>query len=193
MGANGDAALHNIAPHLAGALPDAAFAAPDAPKLLNETKPGSRRWFNMDQFKPTLLGPAVREAAAALDQFIDAELEKYQLPATEYALIGFSQGAMTVLFAGLRRNVAPRAIVAFSGALLDPASLPNDIKNRPQVLLTHGEVDQILAPQHTRDAATALQAVGVPVETMYSPVLNHGIDEACYDAARKFLSRAFDL
>ena len=46
-----------------------------------------------------------------------------ELPADAYALMGFSQGAMTVLFTGLRRATAPRAILAFSGALIAPDTL----------------------------------------------------------------------
>ena len=41
-------------------------------------------------------------------------------PRDAYALMGFSQGAMTALFTGLRRAAAPRAILAFSGALIAP-------------------------------------------------------------------------
>ena len=37
--------------------------------------------------------------------------------------MGFSQGAMMSLFTGLRRQVAPRAILAFSGALVAPQTL----------------------------------------------------------------------
>jgi phospholipase/carboxylesterase len=45
------------------------------------------------------------------------------------ALMGFSQGAMTVLFTGLRRAAAPRAILAFSGALVAPDSLAGELAN----------------------------------------------------------------
>ena len=65
----------------------------------------------------------MRRAAGFLDAFIDAELARLGLPAEAYALMGFSQGAMTVLFTGLRRAVAPRAILAFSGALVAPERL----------------------------------------------------------------------
>ena len=64
-----------------------------------------------------------RRAAAHLNGFLDAELSRLGLPADAYALMGFSQGAMTVLFTGLRRAVAPRAILAFSGALIAPETL----------------------------------------------------------------------
>ena len=49
----------------------------------------------------------VRRAATFLGPFIDAELARLGLPADAYALMGFSQGAMTVLFTGLRHVPPP--------------------------------------------------------------------------------------
>jgi phospholipase/carboxylesterase len=107
--------------------------------------------------------------------------------------MGFSQGAMTVLFTGLRRAIAPRAILAFSGALLAHDSLPSEIKNHAPVLLGHGEMDNVIPATLSRIAETQLRAAHVPVETVFSPKLGHGIDEAMLDAGAAFLQRAFNI
>ncbi len=119
----------------------------------------------------------MRRAAGFLDVFIDAELARLALPADAYALMGFSQGAMTVLFTGLRRAIAPRAILAFSGALIASDSLARELANHAPVLLVHGEADDVVPAQRSRDAETALRAAGVPVEAVYVPRLGHGIDD----------------
>jgi phospholipase/carboxylesterase len=119
----------------------------------------------------------VRRAAGFLDAFLDAELTRLALPPDAYALMGFSQGAMTVLFTGLRRRLAPRAILAFSGALVAPDSLAADLANRAPVLLVHGEADDVVPAQRSRDAEQALRAANVPVEAVYVPGLGHGIDD----------------
>jgi phospholipase/carboxylesterase len=126
-----------------------------------------------------------------LDTIIDAQLKKYDLPPDAYALMGFSQGAMTALFTGLRRAIAPRAILAFSGGLVDPESLASEARNRAPVLLGHGEADQVVPAFRSRDAEMALKAAGIPVETVFSPNLAHGIDDILLTAGALFLQKAF--
>jgi phospholipase/carboxylesterase len=103
--------------------------------------------------------------------------------------MGFSQGAMTALHAGLRRKVPPRAVLAFSGGLL-VSDLPAQ-RARPPVLLVHGEEDEVVPVLRSREAEAALRAAGVTVEALYCPGLGHGISEAGLSAASLFLQRAF--
>ena len=105
--------------------------------------------------------------------------------------MGFSQGAMTVLFTGLRRAAAPRAILAFSGALIAPDSLAAELASRPPVLLVHGEADEVVPAERSRDAEAALRAAGVPVEASYVPHLGHGIDDTGLAMGALALQRAF--
>ena len=136
-----------------------------------------RQWWSVADRTPVVMEAGVRRAAGFLDAFIDAELVRLGLPAEAYALMGFSQGAMTVLFTGLRRAVAPRAILAFSGALVAPERLAAELANRAPVLLVHGEADDVVPAQRSRDAEAALRAANVPVEAVYVPRLGHGIDD----------------
>jgi phospholipase/carboxylesterase len=171
-------------------LPDAVFVAPHGPEPF-DMAPAGRQWFSLGDLDIAKLGAGVRRAAAVLDRCIDEQLKKYALPPTAYALMGFSQGAMTALFTGLRRENAPRAILAFSGGLIDPKSLAAEAKNRAPVLLAHGEADQIVPASRSRDAEKALKAAGIPVETVFSPKLAHGIDDTMLTAGALFLQKAF--
>ena len=181
--------LIDLAPHWAQALPHAAFVAPDAPEPYDGA-PMGRQWFSLRDRSPAILAAGVAVAATALSGFIDAELARLTLPADAYALVGFSQGAMTVLYAGLRRAVPPRAILAYSGALLAPELLSTTTV-RPPVLLVHGEADAGVPVAASRAAEQALRAAGVPVEALYCPRLGHGIDEAGLSTGALFLQRAF--
>jgi phospholipase/carboxylesterase len=182
--------LIDLAPYWGSALPDAVFVSPHGPEPF-DMAPMGRQWFPIGDLDPAKLGLGVRRAAAALNKIIDAQLQKYELPPTAYALMGFSQGAMTALFTGLRRDAAPRAILAFSGALIDPDSLTAEVKNRAPVLLAHGEADQVVPAFRSRDAEAALQAAGIPVEAVFSPKLAHGIDDVLLTAGALFLQKAF--
>ena len=133
-----------------------------------------------------------RRAAPLLDAFLDAELARPGLDAGALALVGFSQGAMMALFTGLRRPVAPAAILAYSGALVAPEALVAEIACRPPVLVVHGEADDIVPVAAGRGAEQALRAAGVPVEVLYCPGLAHGIDQAGLAAGLRALQNGFE-
>ena len=188
LGADGHD-LIDLAPTWSHALPDAAFVSVDAP-FPHESGFG-RQWWSVADRTPSVMDAGVRRAAGFLDAFIDAELARLGLPADAYALMGFSQGAMTVLFTGLRRATAPRAILAFSGALITPETLAAELANRVPVLLVHGEADDVVPAQRSRDAEQALRAANVPVEAVYVPRLGHGIDDTGLAMGALTLQRGF--
>jgi phospholipase/carboxylesterase len=189
VGANGQD-LIDIAPHWAAALPRAAFAAPDAPEPY-DMAPFGRQWFSLANRTPDVLAAGVAKARPLLDAFIDAELTRLGLPATAYALMGFSQGAMMVLYTGLRRPYPPRAILAYSGALLAPDSLSDERKNAAPVLIVHGEADGVVEVSRSRAAEAVLCDAGVPVQACYTPGLDHGIDPGGLAEGAAFLAKAF--
>jgi phospholipase/carboxylesterase len=180
--------LIELAPIFGATLPDAMFIAPNAPESY-DMAPFGRQWFSIGDINPAKLGQGVRRAAKVLDAFLDAELARLGL--SSYALVGFSQGAMTALFTGLRRAQPPAAILAYSGALIDPQSLAAEIQNHAPVLLAHGESDDIVPAFRSRDAAASLREAGIPVELVFSPGLGHGIDEAGLQAGAALLRRVF--
>jgi phospholipase/carboxylesterase len=188
LGADGHD-LIDLAPTWGHALPDAAFVSVDAP-FAHDSGFG-RQWWSVADRSPPVVEAGVRHAAGFLERFIDAELQRLGLPADRYALMGFSQGAMTVLFTGLRRASAPRAILAFSGALIAPESLATELANHAPVLLVHGEADDVVPAHRSRDAEQALRAAGVPVEAAYVPRLGHGIDDTGLAMGALALQRGF--
>jgi phospholipase/carboxylesterase len=189
LGADGHD-LIDLAPTWARALPYAAFVAPDAPDRC-DLGPTGRQWWSVADRSPAVVEAGVRRAATFLDPFLDAELARLELPVEAYALMGFSQGAMTALFTGLRRANAPRAILAFSGALIAPESLASELTRRPPVLLVHGEADDVVPVGRSHAAEAALRAAGVPVEATYVPRLGHGIDDTGLAMGALALQRGF--
>ncbi|MBV9250356.1 MAG: prolyl oligopeptidase family serine peptidase [Acetobacteraceae bacterium] len=181
--------LIDLAPSWSHAAPDALFVSVHAP-FQHESGFG-RQWFSVADRSPDVLEAGVQQAASHLNTFLDTELKRQKLQAEAYALMGFSQGAMTVLYTGLRRPAAPRAILAFSGALIAPGKLATELANRAPVLLAHGEADDVVPASRSRDAEAALKAAGVPVESVYVPNLPHGIDDTGLAMGALFLQRAF--
>jgi phospholipase/carboxylesterase len=183
-GANGDD-LIGLAPQWQRRLPDAVFLSPDAPEPC-EMSPMGRQWFSLGRHDPT---PARRDpkqaaadrlagaerAAPILNGFIDQELERYGLTDDRLALVGFSQGTMMSLYIGLRRANAPACILGFSGALPGADTLEQQIRQKPPVMLIHGDADEMVPVQSMFDAAAALGAAGVAVQWHVSNGIGHGI------------------
>jgi phospholipase/carboxylesterase len=187
LGADGQD-LIGLAPYFAQALPDAAFVSPNAP-FACDMGPYGYQWFSVQDRDPARILAGVKVAAPILDHFLDTELARLGLTDAELALIGFSQGTMMSLYAGLRRPAACAAIVGFSGRLVAPEMLTAEIRSRPPVLLVHGDADPVVPYDSLAAAEKGLRADGVPVETHTRPGLGHGIDEEGISLAQAFLAR----
>ncbi len=182
-----------------GLLPNAAFVSPHAPHPCGQA-PGGREWFPLTFRDSNERWIGVNAAAPVLEAFLDSELKRRNLPPQALALVGFSQGTMMSLHVGLRRQVAPAAIVGYSGMLVVPESVNSDafaaeIRSRPPVLLIHGDQDQLIPVQAIFHAAQGLAALELPVQWHISNGIGHGIDQeglrhggeflACQLAARR--------
>ncbi len=188
--------LIDLAPAWVKALPDAAWVAPHGPEPHDGT-PGlasaGRQWFSLMDRDPEVLDLGARRSAPLLEAYIDAELERLELPRDAMALMGFSQGAMMALHAGLRRRPPPRGILAYSGALLDAPGLASECIGHPPVLLVHGEADDVVPFARAGLAESALRRLGMPVQTLWCPGLGHAIDEAGLSTGALFLQRIFSV
>jgi phospholipase/carboxylesterase len=187
MGSNGENIIQ-LAPKFGRLLPRALFVAPSGPEAAPRGGDG-HAWFDARDRAPAALAVGVRGAAAALDATIDFELERAGLARDAYALAGYSQGAMTALFAGLRRDPGPRAIFCYAGALIAPETLEGELKNRAPVMLAHGLADPVVPAFYSRDAERALRAAGVPVQGVYLPGSGHIMDGAALKAGSEFFGR----
>lgn len=181
--------LIDLAPSWQHACPDALFASVHAP--FQHDSGFGRQWWSVADRSPEIMEAGARTAAGFLRGFIDEEMTRLGLPPESYALMGFSQGAMISLFTGLRQVTAPRAILAFSGALMAPGTLAAELANHAPVLLVHGEADEAVPVSRSHDAEAALIAADVPVEAHYIPRLGHGIDDTGISLGALALQRAF--
>jgi phospholipase/carboxylesterase len=130
-----------------------------------------------------------RAAGAILDAFIDDELAKRGLTESELALVGFSQGTMMSLFVGPRRERQLAGIVGFSGRLIAPELLGEELRTRPPILLIHGTDDPMVSYDSMAEAETALITAGVPVETLTCVGIGHSIDADGLRRGGEFLQR----
>ena len=182
--------VYPLSEPLAQALPDAAFLVPDGPEPC-DMAPMGRQWFSLQDRTPRVLEAGARRATPRLAASVDAELGRLELAPDALALMGFSQGAMMVQFAGLRWRPPPRAILAYSGAILDSPALDAEITGRPPTLLVHGQEDEVVPFDRGPAAEATLRRLGVPVVTLWQPGVGHWIDDAGLAAGALFLQQVF--
>ena len=178
--------LIGLAPHWQNQLPGAEFVAPNAPDRVPDA-PSGFQWFPISRLDPHEMRDGMAMAAPRIEEFLEAELARLQLPPERLVLAGFSQGAMLSLHLGLRRATPPAAIIGFSGLLAVP---PPEGQPRPPVLLTHGDADTVVPVNAMFAAATALGRAGVAVQWHMAPGMGHGIDPEGLAIAGTFLSLA---
>lgn len=160
-GANG-ADLLGLADPLGEHLPDTLFVAPDAPEACAGAPMGFQ-WFPI----PWIDGSSEEESMAGmtravedLNAFLDALMVDEDLLPEQVVLFGFSQGTMMALHVAPRREDPFAGVVAFSGRLLAPELLADEVVSRFPILLVHGDQDDVVPPQSLPAAAEALQEAG---------------------------------
>ena len=189
LGADGND-LISLAPILDQVLPDAAFVSPHAP-FPCDMAPFGRQWFSLQERSPEAMYAGAERARGSLVAFLEQELAQHGLGPRQLALVGFSQGTMMSLHTALRMTEPVAAIVGFSGLLIAPERLKDEIAVRPPVLLVHGSADEVVPALSMPAAELALSELSVPVKSLLCPGLGHSIDEEGLRAGLRFLMEGF--
>ena len=192
-GADG-ADLIGLADPLAPHLPDTVFVAVDAPDR-SMANPMGFQWFPIpwiDGSTDAAAAEGMRRSARLLDGFIDKVLADEGLSPDRLILFGFSQGTMMSLHVAPRRAEPVAGIVGFSGRLMVPELLAEEMQSQPPVLLIHGDADDVVPFAEMQVAAEALQGAGF---TVYGHVMEgtaHGIAPDGLSVALAFIREALD-
>jgi len=124
-------------------LPDTIFICPDAPEKC-EASPSGFQWFDlMDQTPEQILSKSL-VAETKLNKLIDEVKEKNSLSADQIVISGFSQGCMISLQTGIKRKDKINSIIGYSGKIIDTEHLGKNIISKPNIILMHGDIDQVV-------------------------------------------------
>ena len=189
-GSNGQD-LIGLGQHWASALPDVQWVSPNAPDSVPGA-PNGFQWFPISNLDPERVREGAAIAGPIVDDFIDAELERYRLSEKDLLLVGFSQGTMLSLQAGLRRTRQIAGILGFSGALPGGESLKEEIASKPPIFLIHGDQDDVLPLPFMLDAANALAAADHGAQWHISQGIKHSIGQDGLQLGERFIAKAFN-
>ncbi len=124
-------------------LKDTIFICPDAPEKCAASASGFQ-WFDLlDQTTEQILSKSL-VAEIKLNKFIDEVKEKNNLSANQIAIAGFSQGCMISLQTGIKRKDKINSIIGYSGKIINTDHLGKNIISRPNIILMHGDLDQVV-------------------------------------------------
>jgi phospholipase/carboxylesterase len=173
-------------------LPDTIFICPDAPEKC-EASPTGFQWFDlMDQTPEQVLAKSL-VAENKLNKLIDEVKEKNNLKASEITIGGFSQGCMLTLQTGIKRKDKINSIIGYSGRIIDTDHLSNNINSRPNIILMHGDIDQIVTIDSFLEAKEFFGKNSYDIETKIFKNCEHRIPTEGSSLGLQFIKKHFNL
>ncbi|SMQ86298.1 phospholipase/carboxylesterase [Devosia lucknowensis] len=177
-----------MAPHFQHLLPGALFVSPHAPTPLGM---GGYQWFPIDWSGDRLASrqTGVIGARPVIVGFLEDLWSQTGIPPERTILAGFSQGAMMALHVGLSLPAQKTlmGVVGISGAFLPPEGFGSDALAHPPVCIVHGDMDDVVDPNHSADANSLLTNSGFAVDYHVSRGVGHGVAPDGMDAIARFI------
>ena len=127
-----------------------------------------------------------------INQFLNEIKDEYKLKNNKICLSGFSQGCMMSINIGLTSKEQYNCIVGFSGKIINLNDLKDRKKNSTNMLLIHGENDEIVSPTHLLEAKDFLLRENVNVETHLIKNCNHQISIEASSIALNYILKKFN-
>ena len=145
-------------------MPNTIFICPNGhePCSIN---PAGYQWFDLTKDDPNYILAESLKAEEKIKKFIDEIKNEYNLDNNKITLSGFSQGCMMSINVGLTSEKPFSSIVGFSGKIIKPDNLKNRRKNSTNILLIHGDQDDIVSPTCLLEAKDFLLRENINVDT----------------------------
>jgi len=173
-------------------LPDTIFICPDAPEKC-AASPTGFQWFDlMDQTPEQVLSKSL-VAENKLNKLIDEVKEQNYLNANQIILGGFSQGCMIALQTGIKRKDKINSIIGYSGRIIDTNHLSKNINSRPNIILMHGERDQIVTVDSFLEAKDFFGKNNYEIEAKIFKNCEHRIPTEGSSLGLQFIKKHFNL
>ncbi len=155
-------------------LPNTVFICPNGPETCS-VNPTGFQWFDLTKDDPNYILEQSIKGEIKLKKFIDEVKKKFDLDNDKICLSGFSQGCMMSINLGLTSENEYNCIVGFSGKIINKKDLKSRKKSSTNILLIHGDSDQIVSPSFMLEAKDFLIRNDVIIETHLIKNCDHNI------------------
>ena len=155
-------------------LPNTIFICPNGHEQC-PINPTGYQWFDLTKDDPKYILEESIKAEKKLSKFISEIKEEFKLENNKICLSGFSQGCMMSINLGLTSDQPFNCIVGFSGKIINQKDLKFRRKNSTSILLTHGDLDQVVSPNFLLEAKDFFIRNNVEIETHLIKNCDHHI------------------
>jgi Predicted esterase len=169
-------------------LKNTIFLCPDAHEIC-KINPSGFQWFDLSTEDSEYILYESKKAENKLNQYIEEVKKEYKLNNSQISISGFSQGCMMSINVGLTSNESFNCIVGFSGKIIDMNDLSLRIKNKTNILMVHGDIDQIVPASNLLDAKDFFIRKKINIETLMIKNCDHHIPIEASSSALKFIKK----
>ena len=155
-------------------LPNTVFICPNGhePCVVN---PSGYQWFDLSKEDPKYILEESKKAENILNEFINEIKKEFNLNNSKICLAGVSQGCMMSINLGLNSKENYNCIVGFSGKIIDQHYLKDKMNNSSNILMIHGDADEIVSPNYMLEAKDFFIRNNVKIETHLIKNCGHNI------------------
>ena len=151
--------------------------------------PSGYQWFDLSKDDPNYILEEVKKAEKKLNQFISEIKKEFNLENNKICLSGFSQGCMMSLNLGLTSNEEYCCLVGFSGKIINQKYLKIKKDVSHNVLMIHGDADEIVSPNFLLEAKDYLMRNNVNIETHLLKNCGHHIPIEASSIALNYIQK----
>ena len=167
-------------------MPNTVFICPNGHEVC-QINPSGFQWFDLTKDDPDYILAQSIKAENKIQKFINEIKQEFNLTNDKICLAGFSQGCMLSLNVGLISEEKFSCIVGFSGKIIDQNNLKGRIKNFSDVLLIHGDADQVVPSTYLLEAKDFLIRNGINVQTLLIKNCDHNIPMEASSTALNYI------
>ena len=164
------------------------FLCPDGHQTC-KLNPVGFQWFDLSIDDENYIVTEVRKAEKILIEYINQIKEKYFLDNSKIILAGFSQGCMMSINLGLINNESFKSVIGFSGKIINKNDLQNRISSKTDILLFHGDADEVVPPSSLLEAKDFLERNKIKVEVKMLKNCSHHIPTEALSLALKYIKK----
>ena len=172
-------------------LPNTIFICPNGHETC-QINPTGYQWFDLTKEDSSYILEQSKKAERKLVQFVDEVKNEYKLRNDKICLSGFSQGCMMSINLGLTSDQKFSCIVGFSGKIINQEDLKLRKKNSTNILLIHGDSDQVVSPNFLLEAKDFFIRNNVEIKTHLIKNCDHHIPIEASSIALDYISKKFN-
>ena len=164
------------------------FLCPDGHQTC-KLNPNGFQWFDLSIDDQNYIISESKKAEKILIEYIEQIKKKYNLENSQIILSGFSQGCMMSINLGLVCNESFKSVIGFSGKIIDKDDLKERIISKTDMLLFHGDADEVVPPSNLLEVKDFLERNKIKVDVNMIKNCSHHIPIEAMSLALKYIKK----